>query len=364
MGTGDSGSRRHRWGRVGAPLLLLVPLLAVTAAAGPGDAAARPVAADAGNSRVVYAGTRHRSLGKVASGTSSTPLFGEGPVHQDLQPAALGDRLVFASRRDERTPQVYLRSADGSVRRLTSGLDAANPRLTPDGLAVVFDAAQPAAPGGGGTQRDLWLVRADGTGLTRLTDTPANEEHPTVSPDGARLAYSSDGDRAAGRQVYVRPLRGGAATRVSDPGNGTATEPVWNPVDDAENRDVVAYTATGADGPRLWWTDGRGRGPLLSGAQAGWRTHGAAWLPDGDGLLFLSPDRTCSCEGDWDHVFQVAAHSDKTPDVVLSEDREVGPPTWLGPLKGGGAVVERVSAAGPHVVTLQDARMDGLTPGT
>lgn len=362
MGTGDSGSRRHRWGRVGAPLLLLVPLLAVTAAAGPGDAAARPVAADAGNSRVVYAGTRHRSLGKVASGTSSTPLFGEGPVHQDLQPAALGDRLVFASRRDERTPQVYLRSADGSVRRLTSGLDAANPRLTPDGLAVVFDAAQPAAPGGGGTQRDLWLVRADGTGLTRLTDTPANEEHPTVSPDGARLAYSSDGDRAAGRQVYVRPLRGGAATRVSDPGNGTATEPVWNPVDDAENRDVVAYTATGADGPRLWWTDGRGRGPLLSGAQAGWRTHGAAWLPDGDGLLFLSPDRTCSCEGDWDHVFQVAAHSDKTPDVVLSEDREVGPPTWLGPLKGGGAVVERVSAAGPHVVTLQDARMDGSDP--
>ncbi|MGW7102633.1 hypothetical protein [Streptomyces sp. NPDC054838] len=362
MGTGDSGSRRHRWGRAGAPLLLLVPLLAVTAAAGPGAGAARSVAADAGDSRVVYAGTRHRSLGRVAAtGKSSPPLFGEGPAHQDVQPAALGDRLVFASRRDEPAPQVYLRSADGSVRRLTSGLDAANPRLTPDGRAVVFDAAQPARPGGG-TQRDLWRVQADGTGLTRLTDTPANEEHPTVSPDGARVAYSSDGDRAAGRQVYVRALRGGPATRVSDPGNGTATEPAWNPVDDAVNRDVIAYTATGPNGPRLWWTDGRGGGPLLSGAQAGWRTHGAAWLPDGDGLLFLSPDRTCSCEGDWDHVFRVPAHSDKAPDVVLSEDREVGSPTWLGPLNGGGTVVERTSAAGPHVVTLQDARMDGSDP--
>ncbi|UUU41472.1 hypothetical protein [Streptomyces sp. NBC_00162] len=360
MGTGGSGGRQPRWGRVGASLLLLIPLLAVTAASGPGDAEARTLAADAGDSRVAFAGTRHRSLGRVATGTSSNPLFGGGPVHQDLQPAALGDQLVFASRRDEKTPQVYLRSADGSVRRLTSGLDVANPRLTPDGRAVVFDSPQ--SGGSGGTQRDLWRVRTDGTGLTRLTDTPANEEHPTVSPDGGRLAYSSDEDRAAGRQVYVRPLRGGAATRVTDPGNGTATEPVWNPVDDAANRDVIAYTATGTSGPRLRWTNGRTDGQLLAGAQANWRTHGAAWLPDGNGVLFLSPDRTCDCEGDWDHVFRVPAHSADTPQLVLSEDREVGSPTWLGPLKGGGAVVERTSAAGPHVVTLQDARMDGSDP--
>ncbi|WP_406366843.1 hypothetical protein [Streptomyces sp. NBC_01546] len=360
MGTGGSGGGQPRWGRVGASLLLLIPLLAVTAASGPGDAEARTLAADAGDSRVAFAGTRHRSLGRVATGTSSTPLFGGGPVHQDLQPAALGDQLVFASRRDEKTPQVYLRSADSSVRRLTSGLDAANPRLTPDGRAVVFDSPQ--SGGSGGTQRDLWRVRTDGTGLTRLTDTPANEEHPTVSPDGGRLAYSSDEDRAAGRQVYVRPLRGGAATRVTDPGNGTATEPVWNPVDDAANRDVIAYTATGTSGPRLRWTNGRTDGQLLAGAQANWRTHGAAWLPDGNGVLFLSPDRTCDCEGDWDHVFRVPAHSADTPQLVLSEDREVGSPTWLGPLKGGGAVVERTSAAGPHVVTLQDARMDGSDP--
>ncbi|WKV72511.1 PD40 domain-containing protein [Streptomyces sp. PCS3-D2] len=290
-------------------MLLLAPLLAATAAAGPGDAGARPLAADAGSGRVAYAGTRHRSLGRVADGTTdaSTPLFGDGPVHLDVQPSALGDQLVFASRRDERTPQVYLRSADGSVRRLTGGMDAGNPRLTPDGRSVVFDSAQRAAAGG--VQRDLWLVRTDGTGLTRLTDTPANEEHPTVSADGARLAYSSDSDRAAGPQVYVRPLRGGAATRLTDPANGPATEPVWNPVDDAAHRDVLAYTATGSSGPRLRWTNGRVDGQLLSGAQAGWRTRGAAWLPDGDGLLFVSPDRTCDCKGDWDHVFQVPAHA-------------------------------------------------------
>jgi Tol biopolymer transport system component len=355
---------RYRLGRLGTALLLLIPLLGVTAAAGPGSAEPA-AAADAAETRVAYAGTGHRSLGEVASTTSSTPLFGAGPVHYDTQPSALGDRMVFASRRDEKDPQIYLRAADGSVRRLTSGMDAAHPQLTPDGQAVVFDAAGSAGPGGG-TQRDLWLVRTDGTGLTRLTDTSANEEDPTVSPDGQRIAYADDSDPLAGRQIYVRALSGGTATRLTDPADGTASEPAWNPVDDDVNRDWIVYTATttvdGQSVPRLRITNGTADEPLLGGAQATWRAHGAAWLPDGDGVLFLSPEITCECEGDWDHVFRSTAHSDQVPSLVLDEDRDVLSPTWLGSVDGGGAVVERTSAADPHVVTLQDARMDGSDP--
>lgn len=350
-------------------LLLLVPLLGVTVVSGQGGAEpdTRATAADTTGTRMAYAGTRHRSLGQAATTTSSTPLFGAGPAHYDVQPSALGDQLVFASLRDEETPQLYLRSADGSVRRLTSGLDAAHPRLTPDGTSVVFDAAEQRGPGDG-TQRDLWLVRTDGTGLTRLTDTPANEESPTVSPDGQRLAYVSDSDGAAGEQIYVRPLSGGPANRITSPVNGTAGEPVWNPVDDDENRDWIAYTATitaeGQSVPRLRVANAAGTGdePLLGGVGAQWRAHGAAWLPDGDDVVFLSPEITCECEGDWDHVFRATTHVDEVPSLVLNEDREVSSVTWSGSLGGGGAVVERTSAAGPHVVTLQDARADGSDP--
>lgn len=365
-GSAGSGGRR-RPARIGTSLLLLIPLLTVTAASeqdpGQGGGEVRPRSADTAGTRVAYAGTRHRSLGRVAGDTSSTPLFGEGPAHFDVQPSALGDAMVFASRRDEKDPQIYLRSADGSVRRLTGGRDAAHPRLTPDGRAVVFDSAEPGGPGGR-EQRDLWLVRTDGTGLTRLTDTPSDEEHPTVSPDGRRLAYSGDGGPGAGRQLYVRPLAGGPASRITDPADGEATEPVWNPAGDPAHRDLIAYTATaaGQNGPRLRVTDGRTDGPLLEGAQAGWRAHGAAWLPGGDEVLFLSPEITCECEGDWDHVFRVPARSDRVPSLVLSEDREVLSPTWLGPLDGGGAVVERTSASGPNTVTLQDVRLDGADP--
>ncbi|MER5480826.1 hypothetical protein ABT026_28190 [Streptomyces sp. NPDC002734] len=376
MRTAGPGGR-YRLGRFGVASLLLLPLLGVTAASGQDDAAsASRVAAaaatrDAASTRVAYAGTRHRSLGEVDTTTSSVPLSGPGPAHFDAQPSALGDRLVFASRRDEKNPQVYLRSADGSVLRLTRGMNAAHPRLTPDGGAVVFDSA---GPGGadGGSQRDLWLIRTDGTGLTQLTDTPADEEWPTVSPDSPderRLAYSTDSDPSVGRQIHVRPLAGGDAVRVTDPARGTATEPVWNPVDDDEHRDLIAYTSTpaayGQNGPRLRVTDGTDGStdkPLLGGARAEWRAHGPAWLPGGDEVLFLSPEITCECEGDWDHVFRTPAYSDATPALVLNEDREVLSPTWLGPLDGGRAVVERTTASGPHVATLQDVRLDGADP--
>ncbi|MFD5709408.1 hypothetical protein ACFWHW_03285 [Streptomyces pharetrae] len=371
MRTAGPGGR-YRLGRFGVAWLLLIPLLGVTAAAGQGEADSPPRVAeaagtrDAAETRVAFAGTRHRSLGEVGTTTSSTPLFGKGPAHFDVQPSALGDTLVFASRRDEKNPQIYLRTADGSVRRLTRGMNAAHPRLTPDGRSVVFDAAGPGGPDGR-TQRDLWLVRINRTSLTRLTKTPADEESPTVSPDGLRLAYSSDSDPAAGPQIYVRDLDGGTATRVTDPANGAATEPVWNPVDDGDHRDLIAYTATlpGQNGPRLRVTDGTDGStdrPLLGGAQTQWRAHGAAWLPGGNEVLFLSPEITCECEGDWDHVFRTPPHSAATPDLVLNENREVLSPTWLGPLDGGGAVVERTSASGPHEATLQDIRTDGSDP--
>lgn len=377
-GPADPGGR-YRLGKLGLSLLLTVPLLGATAAAEhnagtPSGRALAPraaVAADAAENRIAYAGTQHRSLGAVAGDdtSTSTPLFGAGPAHFDTQPAALGDRLVFASRRDEPKPQVYLRSPDGSVLKLTSGRDAAHPRLTPDGGTVVFDSAEPGGPGGA-TERDLWSVRTDGTDLTRLTDTPAvNEQSPTVSPDGQRLAYSADADPATGAQIYVRPLAGGAATRVSDPANGAATEPVWNPVDDPAHRDLIAYTATapaqGADPapqPHLRLTGDGTDQPLLGGDRATWRAHGAAWLPDGDGLLFLSPEVTCECQGDYDHVFRTTARSADVPSLVLSEDREVGSPTWLGPLDGGGAVVERDTAPNKCDATLQDIRPDGTDP--
>ncbi|NEE34065.1 hypothetical protein G3M53_52590, partial [Streptomyces sp. SID7982] len=219
--------------------------------------------------------------------------------------------LVFTSLRDSAKPQVYVRGADGSVRRLTEGRDAARPELSPDGRTVVFDSAE---PGPGGTvQRDLWSVGVDGSNLRRLTDTADNEESPTWSPDGTRIAYACDGDTALGWQIYVRDVAGGPQTRISDAGAGDATEPSWNPGTDPADRNTVAYTLTTNpdpnvdDGTELRATEGLGTDrPLLVGGHAEWGTRSASWLPDGKDVVFLSPYHTCGCD-DFDHVYRVTA---------------------------------------------------------
>ncbi|MEU6018802.1 hypothetical protein ABZ826_33690 [Streptomyces sp. NPDC047515] len=364
--TGTAGPARNaRLRRLTGVVVLLAPLLVAGSAAGPQDpprfsAAADDVPADAG--RIAFAGTEHRSLGRVSDPQTSAPLFGPGPAHYDQDPSARRDVLVFTSLRDAARPQVYVRDADGAVRRLTTDRDAAHPELSPDGRTVVFDSAEPGP--GGSVQRDLWTVGVDGSGLRRLTDTAADENSPTFSPDGSRIAYSGDGDPVRGRQIYERAVSGGRVARISDAPAGDATEPVWNPVDDDSHRALVAYTLTTDDetGPRLRVTEGIGTDrPLLAGVQTDWRTRSAAWLPDGNDLVFLSPDTTCGCK-EFDHVYRATTFTGTEPRTVLGEDRAVESPTWLGPVDSGNVVVARRSASAANDVTLQDVRQDGSDP--
>ncbi|MEK8144449.1 hypothetical protein NKH18_29870 [Streptomyces sp. M10(2022)] len=229
------------------------------------QAVAAPEAAAADTGRIVFAGTGHRSLGQVTSRTETEDLLGGGPAHYDQDAFGRGEVLVFTSLRDEARPQVYVRGADGGVRRLTTGLDAAHPELSVDGRTVVFDSSEAGA--GDGAQRDLWSVGVDGSGLRRLTDTPADETHPTLSPDGTRIAYASDGGPEPGTQIYERALSGGPVTCISDSAEGDASEPEWNPVNDDTHRSRIVYTLkTGQVAPR---TPGTGCGSRTGRGPAG-----------------------------------------------------------------------------------------------
>lgn len=349
-------------------MVLLTPLLvagSMSAPQGAPRAAAAAEAAGADTGRIAFAGTGHRSLGLRTSVTTSKDLFSTGPAHYDQDAFGLGRTLVFTSLRDEAKPQVYLRDADGAVRKLTKGLDAAHPELSPDGRTVVFDSADPGAPS---AQRDLWSVGVDGSGPRRLTDTPADETHPTLSPDGTRIAFASDGGPEQGTQIYERALSGGAVTCVSDPTEGDASEPEWNPVNDDAHRELLVYTlhqepeSDTDTGHRLRVTNGPGTGrPLLTGAFAGWGTRSAAWAPDGDDLVFLSPNTDCGCSV-YDHVYRAGSLDNPVPVMKLSEDRQMESPAVIDWGDSWNVVVTHRTTVDPDLVTLQDMRQDGSDP--
>lgn len=62
---------------------------------------------------------------------------------------------------------------------------------------------------------DLYTISPDGSGLTRLTDTPANEITPSWNPAGTRFAFASD---ASGNyELYVMDLGGVSPTPTPSP---------------------------------------------------------------------------------------------------------------------------------------------------
>ena len=105
-----------------------------------------------------------------------------------------GQRIAFVSSRDfdpngaERWKRaLYVMDADGNnPRRLTVSTGGAwNPAWSPDGSRIVYEAIDNGSD-------NLWEVPADGGAAKLLFSTPGVDMQPAWSPDGTRLAVVSD----------------------------------------------------------------------------------------------------------------------------------------------------------------------------
>lgn len=129
-----------------------------------------------------------------------------------------GSRIAFVSDRLGK-PQVFVMKADGTeVRRLTtSGAYNVSPRWSPKGDRIVYCRQE------GGFQ--IYAINPDGTDDTRLT-TEGSNEHPRWSPDGRFITFSST--RGGGEALYVMRADGSGQTKVSR-GKGKDSHPSWSP---------------------------------------------------------------------------------------------------------------------------------------
>jgi Tol biopolymer transport system component len=69
---------------------------------------------------------------------------------------------------------------------------------------------------------------ADGSDQTRLTNNPSRDYLPAWSPDGSRLAFTSDRDPDGFYEVYVMDADGSNQTRLTNSPN-TDYRPAWSP---------------------------------------------------------------------------------------------------------------------------------------
>ncbi len=101
------------------------------------------------------------------------------------------------------------------------------PAVSPDGKTVVAPVTRFDLKDNKGLT-DLWLWSADGKIERALTTNPASDSSPVFSPDGQSLAFVSQRNGDTAPQLYVMPLAGGEATRVTNVPTGVA-QPMWFP---------------------------------------------------------------------------------------------------------------------------------------
>lgn len=148
-----------------------------------------------------------------------------------------------------------------------------NPAWSPDGKWVAFESTRDG-------NFAIYVVRADGAGLRRLTSGEADDEQPRWSPDGKRIVFISQRDKRL--QLYVMNRDGTGQRRLTG-GEEIDYQPVFSP-----RGDWVAFIsrreqASVVHAIHVVRADGSGR-RLLSDGSA--NDAEPRWSPDGKKILF------------------------------------------------------------------------------
>jgi len=173
-----------------------------------------------------------------------------------------GKKLIFTNNADGK---LYAIRADGkgTATALTSGPSydwAAH--FSPSGERIVFTsdrAGGTTCPAGGGCL-NLFTMRADGSDVTKLTDDSLDAFAPSWSPEGDRIAFSSNYSSPNSALFTIRPNGKGLKALTSGPSINDAF-PVYSPdgkrivftgcSDPACTQNIFTIAADGSDRTQL-----------------------------------------------------------------------------------------------------------------
>jgi len=241
-----------------------------------------------------------------ADGTGRTRLT--HGFNQDLLPdwSPDGTKLVF-SRAFRDDAQIFVMGADGSNETNVTNHPSSNfhPSWSPDGTKIAFSSDRDGVVVFGVPAGQIYVMNADGTGQSRMTNASANENAPAWSPDGTRIVFESTlEDPVNGNpDIYVMNADGSGRTRLTT-NPGFDSDPSWSP-----DGTMIAYSQDG----QIWIMNVDGTGKTRVTPNDGVPSMHPDWGPvagppppqcadgldnDGDGLIDHPADPGCTSAGD------------------------------------------------------------------
>ena len=237
------------------------------------------------------------------------------PASTAPSPAGPPGQIVFSKQVGEDRRALVVGRTDGSAAvRITAGPHDTRPQWSPGGRQIVFERRV------ADDVTSVWIVNADGTG-EREFDSDPYAEHPRWSPDGRRIAYQvqtseriPDGVRA--HTTYelwlVRPdgtgrsrLTGGRPGELGDENPVFAVRSgawAWSP----DSRRIAYVVPRGADAPRgaVWVVDVATRATRYVGPGSD-----VAWSPDGRRLATTTNDEALVGDAECGTIWVLAVGS-------------------------------------------------------
>ena len=238
-----------------------------------------------------------------------------------------GKKLLFV--RD--FTAILMMNPDGSGQTMvvdgaSAGLSSITsfPDWSPDGKKIVFRAIAKDSRNGG----DIYVINADGTGLTQVTTDPADDSSPAWSPDGTKIAFASLRNPVPGDvnyEIYVMNPDGSNQTRLTN-NTGFDHSPAWSP--DGKR---LAFTSRRDGNFEVYVmnADGSNQTRLTNNPE---QDSDAKWSPDGTKIVFMS-----SRDGSFGEIYSM--NVDGTGPVNLTNNKgsfDMDPSwqSWSSPLAG------------------------------
>jgi Tol biopolymer transport system component len=214
---------------------------------------------------------------------SGGPASAQGAGTPVPTTAAPSGRIAFSEEDD-----VWVVGADGSgLTRLTSEEGPEfDPAWSPDGRRIAYRDSRR----GINNDDEIYLMDADGANPTNLTKHPANDWSPAWSPDGNRIAFASDRDGGFPRLYLINPDGSGLVALTE----GWGEYPSWS--SDGRRIAYSCYQGGGSATSRpdydVCAIDAAGSGEAnLTGTPA--YDGYPAWSPDGATIAFTSERDSC-----------------------------------------------------------------------
>ncbi|MFC5175653.1 TolB family protein [Nocardioides taihuensis] len=222
---------------------------------------------------------------------------------------------------------LFVVSADGAglTELAETWPDADDPEWSPSGDVITY--CEHYSGRGGGPSGDIYTINVDGTGRTEIFAESSADRWPTWSPDGAQVAVAG----RTMKQPY--PRQSGVWLLDADGGNHRllvrgGTTPAWRP--GYSEPAVVEAVPTPADGPRLAFVAGSDRGHDLFTVRpdgSGLRqvtdlggVSGPAWSPNHRRLAFAADGDVYVVRSDGTHLQRVVHRFYSNGDLAWSPD--------------------------------------------